>query len=228
MSDPQGTANEQSADDDTEPAAAADAAAAESAERLGAVIAVGLAFVGLLGALLGWRVVQLGDAAGGESASALGATRERNGAVLAAETEVADSHAAWVAYELSRRRAIELRDAGHTEAALREDKAAAAHWGFVDGQYIGPDDLYRPEDHRAGVVARYAERTDLGPEPHLASAAAVEERGLSLSLIGVLVAAALPFLTLAEVARGRFRLIAAAFGGALLAVGAFAVVGLWG
>lgn len=203
-------------------------AEAEASERLGTVIAVGLAFVGLLGALLGWRVIQLGDEAGGASASALGATRERNGAVLAAETEVADSHAAWVAYELSRRRALELREAGHAEAALREDKAAAAHWGFVDGQYIGPDDLYRPEDHRSGVVARHAERTDLGPEPHLASAAATEGSALSLSLIGVLVAAALPFLTLAEVARGRIRLIAAALGGAILAVGAFAVVVLWG
>jgi hypothetical protein len=216
------------ADPEIEPDPVADDAAADSAERLGAVIAVGLAFVGLLGALLGWRVVQLGDEAGGASASALAATRERNGAVLAAEAEVADSHAAWLAYELSRRRAIELRDAGHTEAALREDTTAAAHWGFVDGQYVGPDDLYRPEDHSAGVVARFAERSDLGPEPHLAAATAVEDRALGLTLIGVLVAAALPFLTLAEVARGRFRLIAAALGGGLLAVGAFAVVGLWG
>lgn len=201
--------------------------AGRRSERIGTVVAVGLAVVGLLGALIAWRVVDLGSTAGGASHGALSATRERSQAELGAETRVSMTWSAWIEYELDRRRASDLRELGHTDIAAREDKAASAHWGFVDPAYIGSDRIYRPDDHVAGIVAGAATQADLDPAPHLEAAIAAEARTASLTLIAVVVAGALPFLTLAEVGRGRVRTVAGIAGAGLLAGGLAALLVAW-
>lgn len=196
-------------------------------ERVGTVVAVGLALVGLLGALIAWRVVDLGTAAGDASRSALSAARERSEALLAAEARVSLTYAAWLTYELDRRRAEALREAGHLDVAAREDKAASAHWGFVDPEYIDPDGLYQPDDHVDGIVAGQATQVDIEAAPHLAAATAAEARTTSLALIAVLIAGALPLLTAAEVGRGRVRFVTGIGGAALLATGVVALAVSW-
>lgn len=196
-------------------------------ERVGTVVAVGLALVGLLGALIAWRVVDLGTEAGDASRSALSAARERSEALLAAEARVSLTYAAWLTYELDRRRADALREAGHLDVAAREDKAASAHWGFVDPEYIDPDGLYQPDDHVDGIVAGQATQVDLEAAPHLAAATAAEARTTNLALIAVLIAGALPLLTAAEVGGGRVRLVTGIGGAALLAAGVVALAVSW-
>lgn len=212
--------------DEPIPAEAAEGPARPS-ERVATVLAVGLALVGLLGALIAWRVVDLGGEAGGASRSALSAARERSEALLAAEARVSQTYAAWLAYELDRRRADALRDAGHLDVAAREDKAASAHWGFVDPEYVDPDGLYQPDDHVDGIVAYQATQVDLEPAPHLAAATAAEARTTNMALIALLIAAALPFLTAAEVGGGRVRLLTGVAGGGLLAAGIGALALSW-
>lgn len=196
-------------------------------ERVGTVVAVGLALVGLLGALIAWRVVDLGTQAGDASRSAVSAARERSEALLAAEARVSLTYAAWLTYELDRRRADALREAGHLDVAAREDKAASAHWGFVDPEYIDPDGLYQPDDHVDGIVAGQATQVDLEAAPHLAAATAAEARTTNLALIAVVIAGALPLLTAAEVGRGRVRFVTGIGGAALLATGIVALAVSW-
>jgi hypothetical protein len=52
-------------------------------------------------------------------------------------------------------------------------------------------------------------------------------RALNLSALGVLIGAALPLLTVAEVTRGRIRLLAAAAGAVALGLSTVAVVLAW-
>lgn len=196
-------------------------------ERVGTVVAVGLALVGLFGALIAWRVVDLGTQAGDASRSAVSAARERSEALLAAEARVSLTYAAWLTYELDRRRADALREAGHLDVAAREDKAASAHWGFVDPEYIDPDGLYQPDDHVDGIVAGQATQVDLEAAPHLAAATAAEARTTNLALIAVVIAGALPLLTAAEVGRGRVRFVTGIGGAALLATGIVALAVSW-
>jgi hypothetical protein len=197
-------------------------------ERFGTVVAVGLAMVGLIGALLAWRLVDVGSDVGDASHRALAAARERSGAVLGAEARVSQTYGAWLAYELERRRAAELRAGGHLSQAAREDKAAAAHWGFVDPEYLDLGGVYLPEAHVEGIVSSRATQVDLDAAPHLVAAERAEARAGGLSLVGIVIAGALPLLTLAEVGRGRLRWAAGVAGAGQLAGGMIALVMGWG
>ena len=195
------------------------AAAAEPRDRLAIPLAVLLAGLGLLGALIAWRVGAASDAAADETQAGLIAARALTREETTAVGETSRTLDAWLEYERSRRRAERLREEGFPVEGLNSAMQAAAHWFLVRPEYVNEEGDYDAEAHRESYLTEVASQIDLDAESHFARAAAEEERVRRLLLTGVLVATALPALTLAQFTRGRVRYGATGFGAAVFAVG---------
>ena len=199
-----------------------------SNNRLGLVLAILLAALGLMGALTAWRVGLAGDTASDAAQAALLVSRARAAAEVSAEGTINQTMTAWIDYERNTRRAEDLRSYGINDEALRADMAAAAHWFAVRPEYINTDGQYDPARHRAALMAEAASREDLDPAPHLAAAESEEARIAALLAAGVVLGLALPIVTLGELtARRRLRLASALAGAVVLSIGSGMVVLAW-
>lgn len=207
--------------------ATSDAASESRERRLSLVLALMLAGLGLMGALIAWRVGNSSDIASDAALSGLVVARAHAAAEATAEGLVSQTSEAWLAYESQRRRAESLRADGFPDAALEAAKRASAHWFLVRPEYVDEDGTYDPEAHHAGLMAEAASQDDLDAAPHFALAAAEEARVRNLLAVGVLLAAALPLLTIAEVTSGRRRKAATLTGSAVFLAGALALVAAW-
>lgn len=201
--------------------------ATHESDRLGLLLAILLALTGLFGALIAWRLSDADLAAADAARAGLAATRERSRAVLTAEAEVAQSQAAWLQYELARRRADALTQAGQPVEALRAAKEAASHWAFVRSEFMRPDGSYDVAAHRRTTLAQIGSGSDLEAAPHFAAAAAFEAKKHSLALSGILIAGTLPFLAVATVTRRRIRHVATVAGTGLFVITTIVLVVTW-
>jgi hypothetical protein len=195
--------------------------------RLSIVLAIMLAGLGLMGALIAWRVGSSSDIASGATLSGLIATRARAAESASAQSLVSQTSDAWLAYEAQRLRAESLRADGFPDAALEAAKRASANWFLVHPEYLDKDGNYDAESHRAALMAEAESGADLDPAPHFALAEREEARVRSLLLVGILLASALPLLTVAEVTGGRRRRVAAVGGLVFFVIGTIAMVGVW-
>ncbi|OGN86757.1 MAG: hypothetical protein A2X23_06195 [Chloroflexi bacterium GWC2_73_18] len=186
-----------------------------------------LGALGLAGALIAWRVGVAGSAASDATGDVLDATRLRGAQVMIGEGYITRTGEAYLDYERARRRADALAAAGLPEAAQAYRKEAASHWFLVRPEYLDPQGEYDPDRHRDAWLADAASREDLEPTPHLDRAEAEEQRMVDLLRAGLVVALGLPFLTVAQVTRGRLRLGTAAAGAALLAAGVLLGFAVW-
>ncbi|HET7678394.1 MAG TPA: hypothetical protein VFK38_11155 [Candidatus Limnocylindrales bacterium] len=183
------------------------------------VLPVLLAALGLSGALIAWRTATANEAAAAETAAGVAAERAKSRAIVVAEGEVARTLEAWLDYERDRREAQALTAHGYPAEALREWSSSASVFFLVDPRYLDIDGHYDPQRHRDGLMADAASREDFDPLPHYVAADAEHERVRRLVLAGLLVAAALPLLTLAELTRGRVHRLGALAGLAVFASG---------
>jgi hypothetical protein len=190
-------------------------------------IPVLLAALGLVGALVAWRVASASAAAGGESAAGVAATRAHGTAVILSEVAVARTMEAWLDYERSRRRAEALEAAGFPTTALREATRAASHYVLVVDDYLDPDGRFDPERMREARIAEAASREDHDAARHFALADAEHARVRQLTGAGILLSGALPLLTLAEVTRGRLRRLGVVAGVGLFAAGLLLALAVW-
>jgi hypothetical protein len=195
--------------------------------RISLLLAIMLATLGLMGALVAWRVGTSSDIAADSSLEGLIVTRDRAREAATAQGAVAQTSEAWLAYESFRRQADSLRADGFPDAALEAAKRGAAHYFLVRPEYLDEEGDYDPEAHLAAIMAEASAQGDLDPAPHFARVAAEETRIRNLLAVGILLAIALPLLTIAEVTGGRRRLVASAAGAAVFAVGTVAMVGVW-
>lgn len=186
-----------------------------------------LAALGLVGALIAWRAGVAGSAVSDAADDGIDATRLRGAQVMIGEGYIARTREAYLDYERARRRAEALAAAGLPEAAQAYRKEAASHWFLVRAEYLDPQGDYHPDRHREAWLADAASTEDLEPAPHLERAAAEERRIGELLRAGLVVVLGLPFLTVAQVTRGRLRLVTALAGAALLAAGAVLGFVVW-
>jgi hypothetical protein len=190
-------------------------------------IPVLLAALGLVGALVAWRVAIASDAAAGESAAGVAATRARGTAVILSEVAVARTMEAWLDYERSRRRAVALEAAGFPTTALREATRAASHYVLVVDDYLDPEGRFDPERMREARIAEAASREDHDAARHVAQADAEHARVRQLTGAGILLSGSLPLLTLGEVTRGRLRRLGVVAGVGLFVVGLLLALLTW-
>ena len=213
-----------------------DGAAAEGrntrrGNRLGAIVfPLLLAALGLSGAVITWRVAGASDAAGGESSAGIAAARARTAVFIAREAKIAVALDGCLEYHRARRRAEALEAAGYPRTALRDRTEAASNFFLMGGdvQYLDAAGQFDPRRMRQALLNEGASREDLDPDPHFAVADAEYARVRSLVGAGLFIAGAFPFLTLAEVTRGRLRGVGAAAGTALLATGLLLAIVGWG
>ncbi|MDQ3870403.1 MAG: hypothetical protein M3301_02160, partial [Chloroflexota bacterium] len=177
--------------------------------------------------LVAWRVGVASDAAQDATIEGLAAARARSAAALVTEGYVARTNEAWLDYERARRRAGDLQTAGLPGEALNETEVAATHWFLVRPEYVDRDGEYQADRHRAAQMADAGSRQDLDADRHFARVEAEYDRMEGLAAAAIVIAAALPLLTLAEVARGRRRRLAALAGTAVFALGIIAAVVAW-
>lgn len=188
-------------------------------DRFGLVIPMFLAALGLAAALIAWRGGVAANAAQDASRAGLDAARERSASVIINEGLTARSLEGFLDYERSRRRAEALDAAGLTDQALLERKQATSHWFLVQPEYLDAQGQLQPDRQRAALLADDATQADLDPGPHFAVADAEYARIRDLILAGVVVALALPFLTVAEISRGRVRLLGVFTGAGFFGIG---------
>jgi len=212
-------------------AATAEGPKSRRGNRLGAIVfPLLLAALGLAGAVVAWRVAGASDAAGGESGAGIAAARARTAVVIASEAKIAVALDGWLEYERARRRAEALEAAGYPRTALRDRTVAASNFFLMGGdvQYLDAAGQFDPQRMREALLSEGASREDLDPGPHFAAADAEYDRVRSLVGGGLLIAGALPFLTLAEVTRGRLRGVGAVAGAGLLLAGLLLAITRWG
>lgn len=189
--------------------------------------AVLLAALGLVGAVVAWRVATAGSAAGDEDRAALSAARERASAMVNAEQQVAQTTGAWLDYERGQRRAAALDAAGFHDEGLQERQIATAHWFLVRPEYLGVTGTYDPAKHRAALLQEVAATSDIDPAPHEQAADREYRHVKELLLAAFVIVLALPLATFAEVSRGRWRLAAGVLGLAVLCGGVALVSAAW-
>jgi hypothetical protein len=189
--------------------------------------AILLAALGLLGALVAWRVAAAGSAAGDQDRAALSAARDRASAVVSAEQQIAQTTGAWLDYERGQRRAAALDAAGFHDEALQERQVATSHWFLVRPEYVDAQQVYNPDQHRAAILQDAATGADIDPAKHEAAADAEYTRVHELLVAAFIIVLALPLATFAEFSRGRWRLASGVLGLAVLVVGASLVAVSW-
>lgn len=196
-------------------------------DRFGLAIPILLAALGLAAALIAWRGGVAANDAEDASRAGLDAARQRSASVIVNEGLVARTVEAFLDYERSRRRAEALDAAGHHEQALLERKLATSHWFLVAPDYLDAAGDLQPDRQRAALLADDASQADIDPAPHFAAADAEYARIRGLIVAGVVLAFALPFLTLAEITARRLRLFGFLAGGAFFAGGLVLAAVAW-
>jgi hypothetical protein len=192
------------------------------------VIAILLATLGVMGAFITWRMGQLGNVAEDASRAALAARRERSASLVEAGTQVMQATGDWLGYELAKRKADSLRAAGQAAEALRWDREASSYWFGVPNADIALDGTYDPQAYLDALVAANTEGKDVEPDAHLDAAALAQWHASRLGQLGVMLAAILPLLTLAEIThRRRLQLVLAGGSAVGVVAGIVALVLLW-
>jgi hypothetical protein len=194
------------------------AAGADHRDRFGLAIPILLAALGLAAALIAWRGGVAASTAEDANRAGLDAARAQAASAVTNEGLVARTLEAYLDYERSRRRAEALDAAGFHDRALLERKLASSHWFLVQPDYLDQGGQLQVDRQRAALMADDATDTDMDPAPHFAVADAEYARLGTLIVAGVLVAFALPFLTMAEFTSGRLRV-----GGMLAGIAVFAL-----
>jgi hypothetical protein len=196
-------------------------------DRFGLAIPILLAALGLAAAVIAWRGGVAANAAEDANRAGLDAARERSAGVIVNEGLVARTFEAFLDYERSRQRAAALEAAGLHEQALLERKLATSHWFLVAPDYLDTNGQLQPDRQRAALLADDASRADIDPAPHFAAADAEFGRIRGLIVAGIVIAFALPFLTLAEITAGRFRIIGVVAGGGFFVAGLLLAAVAW-
>lgn len=186
-----------------------------------------LAAIGLAAALIAWRTSVAAGAADAATQAGLDAARQRAASVIIGEGLTARSTEAYVDFERARRRAELLAEDGQAAIAQLARMEATSHWFLVRPEYLAPDGAYEPGRQRAALLAADEQRIDIQPDPHFATADLEEARIRNLLVAGILIALALPFLTVAEVSRGRLRGGTLTGGTAVFALGAVLAADAW-
>lgn len=197
-------------------------------DRLGLVVAVLLALLGVLGAMVAWRMASAGNLAGNATRDALLA-QERNGAVeVTASISALDGFGAWLDYETARYRGAALFNVHDDAESIRAYGEAAGHWAAVPREFLDLKGDLQVEAYQSSLVASgTAGRAQ--PAELLARAVTAEAQTAGLGTAGMVLAAALPLLTAAEVvSRRRARLGLAGAGMAVVAVGVVLMLLAWG
>lgn len=184
-----------------------------------------LAGIGLAAALIAWRTSIAAGAADSATEAGLTAARQRAASVIVGEGLTARSTEAYVDFERARRRANLLDEDKQAEAALLARMEATGHWFLVRPEYLAPDGAYEPDRQRAAMLAADEQRIDIQPDKHFEAADLEYARIRNLLLAGILIALALPLLTLAEVARGRIRGVSVVAGSMVFTLG-LAIAGI--
>ncbi len=195
--------------------------------RLGAVVPILLATLGLVAAVIAWRAGVAGSAADDANRAGLDASRERAASVIINEGLTARATEAYLDYERSRRRAEALAAAGSNDQAQLNRMQAAGNWFLVRPEYIDRTGQFQPNQERAALLADDEQQKDIQPLAHFETADAQYGRLQGLIGAGIVVALALPFLTLAEIGRGRLRLVSVIAGVAIFLGGAAMAVTAW-
>jgi hypothetical protein len=187
--------------------------------RLDALPAIMLAALGLVAAVIAWQAGLSSNIADDANRAGIDASRQRAQAIITIEGTTARSVEAYLDFERNRMRAEALAAAGSDDEALANRMQAAAHWGSVDNQYVDRNGQFQPAQERAALLASKEQEVDIQPLAHFEAADAEYVRLNALILAGVVVAFALPFLTLAEIGRGRLRAFSLLVGSGIFGAG---------
>lgn len=204
-----------------------DAGQPARSDRFGLAIPILLAALGLVAAVIAWRGGVAASTAEDATRAGLDAARERSASIIVNEGLVSRTVEAFLDYERARRRADALEAAGFQEQAFLERKLATSHWFLVQADYLDQAGGLQPDRQRAALLADDASNADIDPDPHFALADAEHARIHGLILAGIVLAFALPFLTLAELTAGRLRLAGVAAGGCFFLAGLSLAVLRW-
>lgn len=188
-------------------------------EILPTLIPILLAALGLTAALIAWRAgVAIGEADDANRAG-LDAARARSAATVVNESLTTRTQEAFLDYERARRRAAALAAADLEEDAQLDRMIATAHWFLVEATFIDRDGNFQPDAQREALMADAMQDADLDPAPHFAAAETAWRSLSALILAAIVVAVALPFLTLAQVTKGRVRILGTLIGSVTMAAG---------
>lgn len=203
----------------TEVDAAPESRGSHRREVLPTLIPILLAALGLTAALIAWRAGAAIGEADDANRAGLDAARARSAATVVNESLTTRTLEAFLDYERARRRAAALAAANLEEDAQLDRMIATAHWFLVDPAFIDRDGNFQPDAQREALMADAVQGQDLDPAPHFAAAERAWRSLSALILAAVVVAIALPFLTLAQVTKGRLRLVGTVIGCATMAAG---------
>lgn len=195
--------------------------------RTAIVVPVLLAALGLAAAVIAWRAGVAGNIADDANRSGLDAARERAASVIINEGFTARATEAYLDYERSRQRAEALAAAGVSDDALLNRMEAAGHWFLVRSEYIDRNGQFQPNQQRAALLADDEQQKDIQPLAHFEAADSEYSRLRGLIGAGIVVALALPFLTVAEIGRGRLRIVSVLTGVGIFLVGLVLAVVAW-
>ena len=104
---------------------------------------------------------------------------------------------------------------------------ATSHWFLVRPEYLDRNGQFQPGQERAALLADAEQTKDIQPLAHFSSADAQYDRLRGLIGAGIVVALALPFLTLAEIAKGRLRIAGVLVGSGIFGTGLVLAVLAW-
>lgn len=196
-------------------------------DRFGALVPVLLAALGLVAAVIAWRAGVAGNIADDANRAGIDAARERATSIITNEGLTARATEAFLDYERSRQRAEALAAAGSNDQAQLNRMQAAGHWFLVLPEYIDRNGQFQPNAERAALLADDEKQKDIQPLAHFSAADAEYSRLRGLIGAGIVVAIALPFLTLAEIGRGRLRIASILAGVGILLGGIVLAVVAW-
>jgi hypothetical protein len=199
--------------------AAAESGRAGRREVLPTLIPILLAALGLIAALIAWRAGAAIGEADDANRAGLDAARARSAATVVHESLTTRTLEAYLDYERARRRASALAAANLGDEAQLDRMIATAHWFLVDATFIDRDGNFQPDAQREALMADAVQDADLDPAPHFAAAEKAWTTLSALILAAIVLAAALPFLTLAQVTTGRLRVAGTLVGGVTMAAG---------
>ena len=195
--------------------------------RLDLVAPILLAGLGLAAALIAWRVGVASNIADDANRAGIEAARQRAVTVITDEGVTSRSMDAFLDFERDRRRADALAAAGANDQAQVNRMAAAAFWGDVAAQYLDRAGQFQPNQQRAALLAEQEQSVDIQPLGHFEVADAAYRHMNDLILAGLVVALALPFLTLAEIGRGRLRGVSILVGTGIFGAGVILAISAW-
>jgi hypothetical protein len=188
-------------------------------EVLPTLIPILLAALGLTAALIAWRAGDAISQADDANRAGLDAARARSAATVVNESLTTRTLEAFLDYERARRRAAALAAANLEEDAQLDRMIATAHWFLVEAAFIDRDGNFQPDAQREALMADAVQDADLDPAPHFAAAEKAWTTLSGLILAAIVMAVALPFLTLAQVTTGRLRIVGTLIGSVTMAAG---------